>query len=181
MQIELIEGDITELAADAIVNAANEQLVLGSGVAGAIRDKGGPTIQAACNDLAPIATGSAVVTDAGALPQRAIIHAVAPQIGMGDWESLLQRCMIAILDCAAGHDLRHVGVPALGTGVFGLPLDQAAQIMLQTCNAERHRVCPQQVTFCLFGEQAFGVFSAALQQLAGGPGQLPDPNAPPRE
>ena len=165
MQIDLIEGDITELAVDAIINAANEQLVLGSGVAGAIRTRGGPAIQKECDALAPIATGQAVVTGAGALPQRAIIHAVAPRVEMPDWRTLLRTCMASILACAATHDLRHIAVPALGTGVFGLPLREAAAILLATCRAQRARTSPQTVTFCLFGEEAFTLFEQTLREL----------------
>src|SRR4026209_1314172 len=81
--IELVQGDLTEIAADAIVNAANRELVLGSGVAGAIRAKGGPEIQAECDRLSPIATGDAVMTGAGRLKARHVIHAVGPRWGGG--------------------------------------------------------------------------------------------------
>src|SRR5580693_5322691 len=87
--LELVEGDITGVEADAIVNAANEHLQLGSGVAGAIRDKGGPSIQEECNRIGSTPVGTAVMTGAGNLPARQVIHAVGPRMGEGEEDKKL--------------------------------------------------------------------------------------------
>lgn len=165
MRIDLVRGDITELAADAIVNAANEQLRLGSGVAGAIRAKGGPTIQTACNRLAPIETGAAVATTAGTLPYRYIIHAVAPHVSLPDWEARLERAIVNIIGLAESLELRHVALPALGTGVFGLPLARSARIMLTAAHRAPATEHLETLTFCLYDDAALRVFEQALQAL----------------
>ena len=165
MRVELVRGDITELTADAIVNAANEQLVLGSGVAGAIRTRGGPAIQKECDRLAPVPTGGAVATTAGNLPHRYVIHAVAPHISLVDWEARLERAVHAVLKLADTLQLAHVGLPALGTGVFGLPIGRAARIMLTAVYNAPPLEHVQQVTFCLFDDNALRAFDQAHQTL----------------
>lgn len=182
MRIALVRGDITELAADAIVNAANEQLRMGSGVAGAIRAKGGPAIQTACNRLAPIETGAAVATTAGTLPYRYIIHAVAPHVSLPDWEARLERTVLNIVRLAQSLELRHVALPALGTGVFGLPLARAARIMLTAAHRAPDAAPLETLTFCLYDDAALRVFEQALNALmaprsgGGGPPQQGHPH-----
>lgn len=181
MRIALVRGDITELAADAIVNAANEQLRMGSGVAGAIRAKGGPSIQTACNRLAPIETGAAVATTAGTLPYRYIIHAVAPHVSLPDWEARLERTVLNIVRLAESLELRHVGLPALGTGVFGLPLARAARIMLTAAHRAPGTEHLETLTFCLYDDAALRVFEQALHALLtprSGGGQPPQQGQP---
>ncbi len=165
--LELREGDLTELPADAIVNPANRELELGGGVAGAIRRKGGPTIQAECDRLAPIATGEAVVTGGGTLRARRVIHAVGPRQGEGDEEEKLASATRRVLELAEELSLGWVALPAISTGVFGFPMDRAAEIMLGTTIAfllPGSRL--ERVTFCLWGGEAFGIFAGELGRHA---------------
>jgi O-acetyl-ADP-ribose deacetylase (regulator of RNase III) len=161
--LELIEGDLTELPADAVVNPANSRLELGGGVAGAIRSRGGPAIQAECAELAPVAVGDAVITGAGTLPARRVIHAVGPRWGEGDEEEKLASATRRALELAEEEGLRWLALPAISTGIFGFPLARAAEIMLGTAIAflvpESHL---ERVTFCLWGEEAFGAFADEL-------------------
>ncbi len=161
--LELVAGDLTELAADAIVNAANTELQLGAGVAGAIRAKGGPTIQAECDRLAPIAVGEAVMTGGGRLRARHVIHAVGPRRGEGGEDEKLAAATRASLTLAEENGLGWVAFPAISTGVFGFPMDRCAAIMLGTAIAF---LVPgshlERVTFCLWGDEALAVFAAEL-------------------
>ncbi|GIW26196.1 macro domain-containing protein [Meiothermus sp.] len=128
-RIQVAQGDITEFVGDAIVNAANNHLILGSGVAGAIRRKGGPSIQEECNRHGPIQVGEAALTGAGQLPVRYVIHAAA----MGDQPASLEtvrRATQAALRLALEKNLQKVAFPLLGTGVAGLPVKEVAEVML---------------------------------------------------
>jgi O-acetyl-ADP-ribose deacetylase (regulator of RNase III) len=162
-RLELVEGDLTELAADAIVNAANRELQLGAGVAGAIRSKGGPAIQEECDRLGPIQVGEAVLTGAGELAARHVIHAVGPRQGEGDEEEKLASATRQALLIAEEQGLGWVALPAISTGVFGFPLDRCAAIMLGTAIAF---LLPgshlDRVTFCLWGNGAFSAFADEL-------------------
>src|SRR5215467_4612242 len=129
-QLELVEGDITDLDVDVIVNAANDQLQLGTGVAGAIRQRGGPSIQEECNRIGGTPVGTAVMTGAGHLKSRQVIHAVGPRFGEGDEDKKLANAVRAALALADRHGLRSIAMPAISTGVFGFPLDRAARVML---------------------------------------------------
>jgi O-acetyl-ADP-ribose deacetylase (regulator of RNase III) len=161
--LELVEGDLTELMADAIVNPANSELKLGAGVAGAIRTRGGPAIQAECDRLAPIPVGEAVVTGGGRLPARAVIHAVGPRQGEGDEEEKLAQVTRRVLELAEERGLKWIALPAISTGVFGFPMDRCAAIMLGTAIAF---LLPgshlERLTFCLWGEEAFCTFAEEL-------------------
>src|SRR5262245_20128901 len=128
--IELTKVDLTALPVDAIVNAANESLQLGGGVAGAIRLRGGPSIQEECDRIGHCDTGDAVVTGAGHLRSRWIIHAVGPVWRGGQFgeEMLLASAILAALKRADEVGAKSVAVPAISTGVYGFPLDQAAEI-----------------------------------------------------
>lgn len=169
MRIDLARGDITELAADAIVNAANEELTLGSGVAGAIRSKGGPAVAEACAGLAPIEAGEAVATPAGKLPYRCIIHAVAPRVCLPDWEARLARAIVSVVRVAEEQGVAHVGVPALGTGVFGLPLARSARIMISAALEVSSTRTLERLTFCLYDDEAYQAFERALSQARSRP------------
>jgi molybdopterin converting factor subunit 1 len=170
--IELMQGDITELTVDAIVNAANSALVLGAGVAGAIRRSGGPAIQAECDTLGPIATGQAVLTGAGALKARHVIHAVGPRWTAGEGEEeaeeLLAQATRRSLELAEAKGLRSLAFPAISTGVYGFPIERCAEIMLGTTLAF---IAPgshlERIVFCLFGDQALRVFERELAALGG--------------
>lgn len=128
-RVRVRQGDITTFEGDAIVNAANNHLQLGSGVAGAVRRAGGPSIQKECDAHGPIRVGEAAITGAGALDARYVIHAAA----MGDEPASadsIRRATAASLALAAQHDLRSVAFPVLGSGVAGFDLEASARIML---------------------------------------------------
>lgn len=164
--LELIQGDITELATDAIVNAANAQLVLGGGVAGAIRAKGGPTIQEECYRIGPISVGQAAITGAGNLKARHVIHAVGPRMGEGDEDQKLRSATLNSLRLADKHGLKSVAFPAISTGIFGFPLDRCARIMLQSVlDYLKGDTALERVVFCLYGEEAFRCFQETLREL----------------
>jgi O-acetyl-ADP-ribose deacetylase (regulator of RNase III) len=164
-QLELIEGDLTELEVDAIVNPANEQLQLGTGVAGAVRRKGGPSIQEECNRIGGTPVGTAVMTGAGNLKAKRVIHAVGPRMGEGDEDRKLANAVRAALALADRRGLKSIALPAISTGNFGFPLDRAARIML----TEIHRFLQggtklERVVVCLHGDEAFGVFKRELRR-----------------
>lgn len=128
-RVRVRQGDITTFEGDAIVNAANDRLLLGAGVAGAVRQAGGPTIQDACTRHGPIAMGEAAITTAGKLPVRWVIHAAI----MGDEPTTLdvvRRATAAAIRLAAQHGVLRIAMPILGTGVGRLPLVEAARTML---------------------------------------------------
>ncbi|MEE8368955.1 MAG: macro domain-containing protein, partial [Thermoanaerobaculia bacterium] len=116
-RLELLDGDITELEVDAIVNAANERLDLGSGVAGAIRKKGGPSIQAECDAIGPIEVGDAVVTGAGELAARFVIHAAGMPPGGASTEQSIRSCVARSLVLASEKGCRSIAIPAIGAGI----------------------------------------------------------------
>jgi O-acetyl-ADP-ribose deacetylase (regulator of RNase III) len=164
-QLELVEGDITELEVDAIVNAANEHLQLGSGVAGAIRAKGGPSIQEECNRIGGTPVGTAVMTGAGPLRARQVIHAVGPRMGDGDEDKKLASAIRAALALADRRGMKSIALPAISTGVFGFPMERAARVML----TEIRRFLQggtklERVVICLWGEEAFGLFKKEMRR-----------------
>ena len=116
--IELIRGDITECETDAIVNAANDRLILGGGVAGAIRKKGGPAIQEECNKIGGTFVGGAVITTGGNLKAKYVIHAVGPQMGEGDEDNKLKNATVNSLKVADENGLKSIAFPAISTGIF---------------------------------------------------------------
>jgi O-acetyl-ADP-ribose deacetylase (regulator of RNase III) len=166
IRIRLIQGDITDLAVDAIVNAANSQLLLGSGVAGAIRTKGGPEIQQECLVIGWCDVGDAVITGAGRLPAEHVIHAVGPHMGEGSEPGKLASATRASLTLAENRSLHSIALPAISTGVFGFPLEACAQIMLRVAidftfeDVER----VNEIIFCLYNRQAFDVFTAEFER-----------------
>lgn len=164
--LELIEGDITELAVDAIVNAANAQLVLGGGVAGAIRRKGGPAIQTECSKKSPISVGQAVITTGGTLKAKYVIHAVGPRMGQGSKDEKLTEAMSSALTVADENNLTSMAFCAISTGVFGFSMEKCARIMLTaTIDHLKGQTSLDKVIFCLFDEQAYDVFAECLSEL----------------
>lgn len=164
--IELIEGDITELTVDAIVNAANAQLILGSGVAGAIREKGGPSIQDECKRIGGTYVGGAVITGAGNLRSKHVIHAVGPRMGEGDEDIKLENATQNTLQLMLDHGLESVAFPAISTGIFGFPVERCACIMLRT--TQKYLIknnAPARVVFCLWGEENYKIFEKVIQKL----------------
>jgi len=165
--IELAQGDITSLNVDAIVNAANEQLQLGSGVAGAIRRRGGPSIQDECNQIGGCAPGGAVVTGGGDLSARWVVHAVGPiWRGGGEGEEMLLASAVrAALKRAEEVGARSVALPAISAGIYGFPLRRAAELSIGAARsfaAEAQTV--QRIVFCLYDDAAMAAFERAFGQ-----------------
>jgi O-acetyl-ADP-ribose deacetylase (regulator of RNase III) len=158
-RIVLREGDITEQEVDAIVNAANSHLVLGAGVAGAIRQKGGPTIQEECHRIGPIEVGDAAVTGAGNLPARFVIHAAGMPPGGVATEESVRSAMRRSLELAREKQCRTVAVPAIGAGIAGFPLQRCAEVLLEEARAHLEAGGGlEEIRFVLFGEPTYRVF-----------------------
>ncbi|MCA9510264.1 MAG: macro domain-containing protein [Myxococcota bacterium] len=159
LRIELVEGDLTEQDVDAIVNAANSALVLGSGVAGAIREKGGPSIQRECDAHGPVEVGDAAITGAGDLRARYVIHAAGMPPGGGASEESVRSAVRRSLELARERGLRSIAFPAIGAGVGGFPLQRCAEVSLEEARAHaRGDTSLELVRFVLFGEPAYRVF-----------------------
>lgn len=165
-EIVILRGDITDIDADAIVNAANTDLILGSGVAGAIRRKGGPGIQAECDGKSPVSLGEAAITGGGDLKAKYVIHAAAMHLGGGvSAESLLDATLNSLKRaCEAG--VTTIAFPAIGTGVGGFPVRECAEIMLDAVisHAAEYAPCLEKVYFVLFDEESERIFRAALEE-----------------
>jgi O-acetyl-ADP-ribose deacetylase (regulator of RNase III) len=163
--LELIEGDITEMQTDAIVNAANAQLVLGGGVAGAIRKKGGPTIQQECYEKGETFVGGAVITTGGNLKAKYVIHAVGPRMGEGNEDEKLKNATLNSLKVADENNLKSISFPAISTGIFGFPISRCAEIMLKTAiEYLKSQTSLEKVVFCLFGQESYQVFENQLNK-----------------
>jgi O-acetyl-ADP-ribose deacetylase (regulator of RNase III) len=163
--VELIEGDITEMDTEAIVNAANAQLVLGGGVAGAIRRKGGSAIQEQCNKIGGTFVGCAAVTTGGNLKAKYVIHAVGPRMGEGDEDNKLKNATLNSLRLADEKNIKSISFPAISTGIFGYPIERCAQIMLQTTiDYLKGQTRLERVVFCLFGNESFRIFENQLKK-----------------
>jgi O-acetyl-ADP-ribose deacetylase len=162
--LELVEADITEMDVDAIVNPANSRLILGGGVAGAIAMKGGPRIQEDCSRIGGTPVGTAVITTAGNLKARHIIHAVGPRMGEGDEEAKLAGATRSALQLARDKHLRSIAFPAISTGIFGFDMARCAGIMLEVITDYlRGPTQIERVVVCLWGEEAFNVFASELE------------------
>lgn len=168
--LELVQGDITLQEVDAIVNAANSRLAGGGGVDGAIHRRGGPSIMEETRQKYPTGcpTGSAVISGGGQLKAKYVIHAVGPVWRGGDRQEaeLLAGAYRRSLELAVDHGCRSAAFPALSTGAYGYPMDQAARVALQTVRsflAEYGK--PELVRFVLFDDQAYRHFADALEEL----------------
>lgn len=166
-ELTLVKGSITEQAVDAVVNAANSSLLGGGGVDGAIHRQGGPEILAACRDLRAshygkgLPTGEAVATTAGRLPAGWVIHTVGPVWSTSeDRSELLAACHRNALRVAGGLGARTVAFPAISTGVYGWPLEDAARIATETVRTTPTSV--EEVRFVLFDDRAYEVFAARV-------------------
>jgi O-acetyl-ADP-ribose deacetylase (regulator of RNase III) len=168
--IELTQGDITLQKVDAVVNAANSQLAGGGGVDGAIHRRGGPTIMEETDRRYPegCPTGTAVISGAGNLEAKHVIHTVGPVWsggGRGEAE-LLVSAYRSCLELAVENDCRSVAFPSLSTGVYRYPIDQAARIALETVSEFlKERAAPELARFVLFTEGAYGAFAATLDEM----------------
>jgi O-acetyl-ADP-ribose deacetylase len=165
--ITLVKGDITSLAVDAIVNAANSKLVLGAGVAGAIRQGGGPSVQAECDAIGGTPVGTAAITGAGNLPAKYVIHAVGPIMGSGDEDRKLADAVRHALELADNNHLRSIAFPAISTGVFGYPGPRCAKIMFSTVIAYlKSGSTLDRIMFCLFDNEMYSFFEEELSRMA---------------
>jgi len=163
--LELIEGDITEMQTEAIVNAANARLILGGGVAGAIKRKGGPKIQEECNKIGGTFVGGAVRTTGGNLKAKFVIHAVGPRMGEGNEDEKLKNATLNSLKLANEENIKSISFPAISTGVFGFPIQRCAEIMLRTAvDYLKGPTGLEKVVFCLFGKDNYEVFANQLKR-----------------
>ncbi|RMG49287.1 MAG: macro domain-containing protein [Acidobacteria bacterium] len=175
--IKVVQGDITEEQVDAIVNAANEHLAHGGGVAGAIVRKGGSEIQRESTEWVrrhgPVATGQAAITGAGRLPAKAVIHAVGPVWHGGEQgeDEKLRSAVWNSLKLADERGFRSIALPAISSGIFGFPKDRCAHILLATARefAEQHPDSRlQEIRFVLFDQPTLEAFAAEFRQQFGG-------------
>jgi len=163
--LELVEGDITELDTDAIVNAANSMLIMGGGVAGAIRSKGGMKIQMECLKIGRTPVGGAAITTGGKLKAKFVIHAVGPRMGEGDEDNKLKNATLNSLKLADQNKLKSISFPAISAGIFGFPIDRCAKIMLSTTiEYLKGQTGLKKVVFCLYGRESYDVFENQLKK-----------------
>lgn len=171
-RLELVQGDITKQEVDAIVNAANSRLAGGGGVDGAIHRAAGPVLKQETDEKYPegCPTGSAVATGAGDLPAGFVFHAVGPvwRGGQAGEPDQLASAVRTCLELAVQNECRSMAFPAISTGVYGYPKDQAAEVSLQTVRdflLEQDK--PALVRFVLFDEGTYGAFARVLEGMAG--------------
>ena len=164
--IRIVRGDLTKEPVEAIVNAANEHLAHGGGVAGAIIRRGGYEIQEESSrwvrEHGPVPTGSAAITGAGKLPARYVIHAVGPVWGSGDEEARLSSAVRSALELAAQHNIRSISLPAISAGIFGFPKSLCAQVILSTVRdflAQHPQASVREVNLVLLDQPMADTFS----------------------
>src|SRR3954470_6578850 len=161
VELEVIDGDITQLQVDAIANAANDQLWMGAGVAGAIRRAGGDEIEDEAVAKGPIPVGDAVATAAGTLPARYVIHGAVMGQDLRTNGKLIGRTTQRCLEVADELGLESIALPAFGTGVGGFPLDDCARIMVDAVRCHEPRTL-RRVAFAVFGAEAREACETAL-------------------
>jgi len=167
-KVVLLQGDLTEMDVDAIVNAANNDLQLGGGVAGAIRRKGGDQIQQECNRIGSIPVGGAAITSGGKLKARHVIHAASMELGGQTTAAALRSSTAHALRIAAEKNLQTIAFPAVGTGIAGFPMRACAEIMLQ--EVAQHLQGPtslKKVYFVLFDAPALETFREVWAEITG--------------
>jgi O-acetyl-ADP-ribose deacetylase (regulator of RNase III) len=165
-KITMRQGDLTDAEVDAIVNAANNDLMLGGGVAGAIRIKGGPAIQQECDRIGPIALGEAAITGAGRLRARHVIHAASMRLGGSTSEVNLRAATRNSLKRANENLLKTIAFPAIGTGIAGFPIERCAQVMLEEVRAHLEKPTTlERIDFVLFDRASLEVFERVFAKL----------------
>jgi O-acetyl-ADP-ribose deacetylase (regulator of RNase III) len=162
VQLEVVEGDIAALEVDAIANAANDQLWMGAGVAGAIKRAGGPEIETEAMAQGPIEVGDAVATGGGRLQARHVIHGAVMGQDLRTDADLVARTTRRVLEVADELGARSLGLPAFGTGVGGFPLDECAEIMVREVRGYEPQSL-ERVVFAVFGDEAEQAFKKALE------------------
>lgn len=168
--LETLQGDITSQPdIEAVVNAANAQLMPGGGVAGAIHRAAGFKLAEECKSLAPIKPGEAVITDAYNLPNSFVIHCLGPVYGVDKPEDeLLEKCYINALDIAERNNISSIAFPAISTGAFGYPFREATEIAVKTVIEKAKDLNNvKKVRFVLFGEKDLKIYDEILSQLCG--------------
>jgi O-acetyl-ADP-ribose deacetylase len=167
-KIYFSKGDITAMSVDAIVNAANTDLLLGAGVAGALRERGGPAIQEECDRAGPIALGEAAVTTGGRLKALYVIHAASMHLGGKTSAESLGLSTRSSLMLAEGKGLKSIAFPAIGTGVAGFPMDECAKIMIsEVLDHLRSRSSLERIHFVLYDNTALKTFEDTYRELTG--------------
>ncbi|MEQ8626789.1 O-acetyl-ADP-ribose deacetylase [Ekhidna sp.] len=164
MEIKLLQGDITKLNVDAIVNAANSRLLGGGGVDGAIHRAGGPAILEECKVIGGCETGQAVITTAGNLQAKFVIHTVGPiwQGGDSHEETLLRSCYIKSLKLAEEYNLKTIAFPNISTGVYRFPKERAGEIAMESVRSFPASVI-HEVTFVCFDEENFHLYKNLIE------------------
>jgi O-acetyl-ADP-ribose deacetylase (regulator of RNase III) len=169
-KIVIQQGDLTEMETDAIVNAANNDLILGGGVAGAIRRKGGGEIQRECDEIGSIPIGYAAITSGGDLKAKHVIHAASVQLGRSTTAEALRRSTEHALRIAAERGLKTIAFPAVGTGIAGFPMKECADIMLQEAVQHLDRGSSlEKIYFVLFDEEATKIFQDVFRHMQSSP------------
>ena len=164
-RIQVVQGDITKLEVDAIVNAANKQLAGGGGVDGAIHRAAGPELKDACQKIGGCPPGQAVVTPGFKLPAKHVVHTVGPvwSGGTAGEDDTLAQAYRNSLKRAAEHDARHVAFPAISTGAYGFPMDRATEIAVAAVREVlAENALPEQVIFCCFDAETKAAYEKAL-------------------
>lgn len=166
-RIVILQGDITDMDVDAVVNAANNDLLLGAGVAGAIRRKGGESIQDECNRIGTIPIGYAAITGGGSLKARHVIHAASMSLrGVQTTAKSLRTSTAHSLRLASERGLKTIAFPAIGTGVSAFPIEECAEIMLrETVEHLRGETSVETVYLVLFDEASREIFARTWKQL----------------
>ena len=165
-KIVIRQGDLTEMETDAIVNAANNDLILGAGVAGAIRRKGGDEIQRECTAIGSIPVGYAAITTSGKLAAKYVIHEASMQLGGRTTAEALRRSTAHSLRIAAERGLKTIAFPAVGTGIAGFPMKDCADIMLHEAALHlENGTSLETIYFVLFDDSACEIFKKALKRL----------------
>jgi O-acetyl-ADP-ribose deacetylase len=169
-RIYFLKGDITELEVDAIVNAANNELILGGGVAGAIRIKGGPRIQEECDRVGSIRLGEAAVTTAGNLKAFCVIHAASMEMGEETTAKPLRSSTRNSLLRAEEKGLKTIAFPAIGTGIAGFPMEDCAKIMIsEVLEHLKSRSSLEKIYFVLYDDAALRTFEETYKKLTARP------------
>lgn len=161
--LRLVKGDITERQVDVIVNAANSYLKHGAGVAGAIVRKGGTIIQKESDKIGYVTVGSAAITNSGALPCNAIIHAVGPKMGQGDEDHKLRMTIQSALKLASERGFKTISIPAISAGVFGFPKDKCARILSEESKnflkeSSKNMTTINLIEFCILDDEILDFF-----------------------
>jgi O-acetyl-ADP-ribose deacetylase (regulator of RNase III) len=167
--IQLVKGDITERAVDVIVNAANSYLKHGGGVAGAIVRKGGKIIQEESDKIGYVPVGSAVLTTAGRLPCKAVIHAVGPRMGEGHEDNKLRKAVKSSLALASEKKFRSISMPAISSGIFGFHKDRCAEILIDESKKflddDNISSFLDTVEFCIIDEETINYFKSEFTKV----------------